>query len=96
MTLILPSRSSGAKVKIPFIVQLSRPMLLSFLCFYTINAIHFLHVKCRLSMPSLLRSTYINPVLRLKTRSQTCVGGISHLNLVNWTLDMKNQRGACP
>ena len=32
-----------------------------------------------------------NPVLRLKTRSQTCVGGISHLNLVNWTLDMKNQ-----
>ena len=33
----------------------------------------------------------INPVLRLKTRSQTCVGGISHLNLVKWTLDMKNQ-----
>ena len=32
-----------------------------------------------------------NPVLRLKTRWQTCVGGISHLNLVNWTLDMKNQ-----
>ena len=33
----------------------------------------------------------INPVLRLKTLSQTCVGGISHLNLVNWTLDMNNQ-----
>ena len=32
-----------------------------------------------------------NPVLCLKTRSQTGVGGISHLNLVNWTLDMKNQ-----
>ena len=32
-----------------------------------------------------------NPVLRLKTRSQTCVGGISHLSLVNWTLDLKNQ-----
>ena len=33
----------------------------------------------------------LNSVLCLKTRSQTCVGGISHLNLVNWTLDMKSQ-----
>ena len=39
----------------------------------------------------LTRLTHCNPVLCLKTRSQTCVGGISHLNLVNWTLDMKNQ-----
>ena len=44
---------------------------------------------------SLSLSTYnkglFNPVLRLKTRSQTCVGGISHLNLVSWTLEMTNQ-----
>ena len=33
----------------------------------------------------------VNPVLRLETRSHTCVGGIFHLNLVSWTLDMKNQ-----
>ena len=48
------------------------------------------------SIPGTLKSPHNNPVLRLKTRSQTCVGGISHLNLVNWTLDMKNQGGACP
>ena len=31
----------------------------------------------------------------LKSRSQICVGGVSHLNLANWTLDKKYQRGAC-
>ena len=31
----------------------------------------------------------------LKSRSQKCVGGVSHLNLANWTLDKKYQRGAC-
>ena len=44
----------------------------------------FVCIKCS----KIMYSTN-NPVLRLKTRSQTC--GISHLNLVNWTLDMKNQ-----
>ena len=33
----------------------------------------------------------INAGSGLKSRSQKCVGGVSHLNLANWTLDKKYQ-----
>ena len=49
----------------------------------------FFRMKHRIKMVLIPEEKY-NPVLPLKTRSQTCVGGISQLNLVNWTLDMKN------
>ena len=81
------------------IIVQSQPYPLS----VTFNVFHQMTISPKVSViQSQSKSLYIgfrpqeiNAGSGLKSRSQICVGGGSHLNLANWTLDKKYQRGAC-